>query len=54
MDDDEALAASLVGVTVGDEGVELAVADTDDDVEIVSAVTDEDEIVLVVDDVGSA
>lgn len=48
VDDDEALAASLVGVTVGDDGVELAVADREDDVEIVSAVT-EDEDVLVVD-----
>lgn len=54
VDDDEALAASLVGVTVGDEGVELSVADTEEDVEIVSAVTDEDEVVLVLDVVGSA
>lgn len=52
VDDDDA--ASVVGVTVGDDGVELAVADTEDDVESVSAVTEEDRAVIVVDDVGVA
>lgn len=54
VDAEEELAASLVGVAVGDDGVELAVAAGDDDVELVSAATKEDEEMLVVDDVGVA
>lgn len=50
----EVPAASLVALTVGDDGVELAVADREGDVERVSTATEEDGEVLVVDDVGVA
>lgn len=52
--EDEVPAASLVALTVGDDGVELAVADRVDDVELVSTATEEDGEVLVVEDVGVA
>lgn len=53
-DAEEELAASFVGLTVGIDGVELAVGDTRDDVELVTAATEECVEMMGVDCVGAA